>query len=472
MTEAVDPDSGLDDLSAEALLDLLADADHRDRTAARDKLLIAHQWAVVHPATPESGVSTWGGEALLADQSLGGEGCPQVAAYAAEPLAITLGVSPDTAKRLITDALELRHRLPETWKRVATLEIPAWKGRHVATLTHTLSLEAAGWVDQHIAPRLKRCGAKAVDTVVAHAIAKYDPARHAEREARAKKQVWDVVLHTPMASEYAATSELHITGDTLFLTNLYRHVCAKAAAAGKAGDDQPLGVRKAQALATLFRGDGGGVETVAARPPQPTPHQPTTVLYLHLDKTDLDDDTIRVGKAERLGPVTTDKIRDWLGASTVRIQPVIRMDGDDAVNGHDPPDRIRQQVILTYDHLPVPRLPSRRPQLRPRPRRPLRPRRSTRPNPTLQPRPTLPPPPQRQDHRSVALCPHARRRLPLDRAVRRGGELELVRCPAGLSNRLMGGRPPRAEWGRSWLYWWSHPASAARRVFSELQSFL
>ena len=151
--------------------------------------------------------------------------------YAAEPLAITLRVSPVTAKQLITDALELRHRLPETWKRVAALEVPAWKGRHVAVLTHTMSQEAAGWVDQQIAPRLHRCGAKAVDTVVAHAIARYDPDRHAAREARAKKQTWDVTLHTPTASEYAGTSELHIVGDTLSLTDLYRRVCAEATAA-------------------------------------------------------------------------------------------------------------------------------------------------------------------------------------------------------------------------------------------------
>ncbi len=94
MSETAHEDWGLDDLDPSALLDLLADADRRERAAARDKLLIAHQWAVLHPATAESGVSTWGGEALLADESLGGEGCPQVAAYAAEPLAITLGVSP------------------------------------------------------------------------------------------------------------------------------------------------------------------------------------------------------------------------------------------------------------------------------------------------------------------------------------------------------------------------------------------
>ncbi len=192
---------------------------------------------------------------------------------------------PVTAKQLITDALELRHRLPETWKRVATLEVPAWKGRHVAVLTHTLSLEAAEWVDQQIAPRLHRCGAKAVDTVVAHAIAKYDPARHAEREARARKQTWDVTLHTPTASEYAATSELHITGDTLFLSDLYRNLSRDAVAAGKAGDDQPLGVRKVNALATLFTGGqaatptGGRAASEASdqsRPPRRRPSSTCT----------------------------------------------------------------------------------------------------------------------------------------------------------------------------------------------------
>ena len=260
------------------------------------------------------------------------------------PLAITLGVSPVTAKQLITDALELRHRLPETWKRVAALEVPAWKGRHVAVLTHTLSLEAAGWVDQQIAPRLHRCGAKAVDTVVAHAIAKYDPARHAEREARAKKQIWDVVLHTPTASEYAATSELHITGDTLFLTDLYQHVCAAEPAAGKAGDDSPSASARSRPSPPCSPVRAAGVERRASdqsRPPDR--RQSSTCTSTRPTSTTT---WSKVGRAERLGPVTTDKIRDWLGNSTVRIQPVIRMDGDDAVNGHDPPDRIRDQVIL------------------------------------------------------------------------------------------------------------------------------
>ena len=43
-----------------------------------------------------------------------GEGCPQVAAYAAEPLAATLGVSPVTAKQLAgLDTTEMFAGLPD-----------------------------------------------------------------------------------------------------------------------------------------------------------------------------------------------------------------------------------------------------------------------------------------------------------------------------------------------------------------------
>ena len=77
MSETAQPGLGSGRPGPQALLDLLADADHRERAAALDKLLIAHQWAVLHPATADSGVSTWGGEALLADESLGGRGAPR-----------------------------------------------------------------------------------------------------------------------------------------------------------------------------------------------------------------------------------------------------------------------------------------------------------------------------------------------------------------------------------------------------------
>src|SRR5919112_297187 len=80
------------------------------------------------------------------DQTLGGDGCPLVAAYAPEPFAAALGVSTMSGMQLLADALDLAHRLPATWRRVQLLEVPAWKARRLARATHHLTAEAAGYV--------------------------------------------------------------------------------------------------------------------------------------------------------------------------------------------------------------------------------------------------------------------------------------------------------------------------------------
>ena len=366
---------------------------------------------------------------------------------------------PVTAKQLITDALELRHRLPETWKRVAALEVPAWKGRHVAVLTHTLSLEAAGWVDQQIAPRLTRCGAKAVDTVVAHAIAKYDPDRHAEREARARKQIWDVTLHTPTASEYAATSELHITGDTLFLSDVYQHVRRGAAAA----KDAVTTARSASAKSRLSplcspvvkQRPSPVVEQRAKRAISRDPH-PQTVLYLHLDKTDLDDDTgpCRPGRAPRPGVHREDP---RVARQLHRPHPARHPDGRRRRRQRPRPTRPDPRPGRSpRSDLPLPGMPGRQPALRSRPRHPLRPDRSTRPNQTLQPRPALQETPQRQDHRSLALHPRAFGCLRVDRAAQAAGVPgDRLISPVSLgarqrdASRARVARAPRRRTGRS-----------------------
>ncbi len=134
-----------------------------------------------------------------------------------------------------------------------------------------------------------------------------------------------MTLHHPNPTEYAGTSELHVTGDTMTLTHLYDRICATAADLKTAGDPDPLGVRKITALRNLAG-------------------TPKTKLYLHLDHTDLT--STRVGRAEKLGPATAAKIRDWVGHSRVTIQPVLRIDRTDAVDAHDPPAWMRDLVIL------------------------------------------------------------------------------------------------------------------------------
>jgi hypothetical protein len=69
----------VDDLDPVGVLEAAAEAELADRRAAFRKLELAAHWADLHPATTATaatGIETPGGPALLADESLGGDGTP------------------------------------------------------------------------------------------------------------------------------------------------------------------------------------------------------------------------------------------------------------------------------------------------------------------------------------------------------------------------------------------------------------
>ena len=179
----------VDELDSDWLLVLLAEKETAAREAERGKLRLAAQWCVLHPATADTGVAAWADTGLPGmrdhDESLGGEGTPQVAAFTPEPFAAALGVSTMTGMQLLADALDLQHRHPRIWARVDALEVSPWKARKVAQATHGLSQTAAAYVDAELADRLDSCGAVLIERVVAQAIAKVPPrAAAAAGEAR------------------------------------------------------------------------------------------------------------------------------------------------------------------------------------------------------------------------------------------------------------------------------------------------
>ena len=69
------------DLDPSAVLELARDNERELREREFLKLQLAAHWADLHPATHDTGVETFGGAALLADESLGGDGTPAVAAF-------------------------------------------------------------------------------------------------------------------------------------------------------------------------------------------------------------------------------------------------------------------------------------------------------------------------------------------------------------------------------------------------------
>ena len=75
-------------------------------------------------------------------------------------------------------------------------------------------------------------------------------------------------------------------------------------------------------------------------------------LHLHASLADVVDPTsstsAAVGTMESVGPITLDRIRDWVGRGRVTVQPVLHVASDDrwSVDRHDPPPRMAEQVRL------------------------------------------------------------------------------------------------------------------------------
>ncbi len=366
----------VEDLDADWILALLEDKEAAARQAERGKLRLAGRWCVLHPATADTGVATWGDAGLpglrACDETLGGEGTPLVAAFSPEPFAAALGLSTYAGMQLLADALDLRHRLPRIWGRVEALAVAPWKARKVAQATRPLSRPAAAYVDAELAERIGSCGATAIERVVAAAVARFHPELLAERERRGRAG-WHVTLHhgTPGgAGGFAGTSYLDVAGDTLDLTRFYALVCERAAALAAAGDTDPLEARKAKALGALAD-QHPQPDLFTPTDDQPAGDQPAeqvesrgakTSLYLHLSLTDLlglTDDTTgpgetRTGTVEKLGPATLAKIREWVGHSQVTIRPVLDLARPDALDAHDPPEWLRELVILRDRHCVFP----------------------------------------------------------------------------------------------------------------------
>ncbi len=294
----VDDLGGLD---AAGVLDALSETEHQERRASARKLALAYQWAVLHPASVESNI-------LESPEVLGGDGTPMVAAFTAEPLAVRLRITPGAAAALIGDALDLVHRHPRLWDKVQTLRVPAWQARRVAQQTRRLPLPSVRWVDQQLAARSDdACGPVIVDRLVAHITATAEPETHQQREQAAQAS-WDVTHPPPAPTWFAGTRHLDITGDTLV-----RHEVSDLV-------DQV-------AHQLLLDGDH--------TPPRgPQDHRPAP-------------DHPRRSGCRRPGA-------RWVGHHQVTFVPVLNTARGDAVDVHDPPRWMREQVILRDQHCVFP----------------------------------------------------------------------------------------------------------------------
>jgi 5-methylcytosine-specific restriction endonuclease McrA len=160
--------------------------------------------------------------------------------------------------------------------------------------------------------------------------------------------------------EWAGTSWLDATADTVDLTKFGDVVADLARRLGEAGDTDTLEQRRAKAIGVVADVHAGADldELIAAlatptgeqQPVRRSPRLRARELqrYVHLDADALEGGPAGV---EHLGAVTVARVEEWLARHTAaggraRVTPVVDLARDTAVDRHDPPPWMAEQVRL------------------------------------------------------------------------------------------------------------------------------
>ncbi|MDQ6686207.1 MAG: HNH endonuclease [Actinomycetota bacterium] len=336
------------------VLDALGATAAQERRLAAEKLRLVVEWAMTHPGTVED-CASWE-PALRPRMSgqedgldhLGGEGTPAVAEFAVEQLATRLGISTGTAMSLVADSLNLAFRHPVLWGRVQSGDCPGWVARKIAAACGTLPAAAAGWVDAEVGHPAGRTAWSRIEAKIAYATAKWDPARTSAAEAQAMdSRHLDLDLPTPTESFFGGSAATAFLRGRLGLADAVKFealVAATAADLAACGDTASLDVRRAKALGRIAdRLITGSLDLdLDTGVPQPSATEGVATTLTP------------VGWAEKIGPVSVDLIKSWLGQTNPVIRPVLDLNRTDPVDAHDPPPWMRELVVLRDAHCVFP----------------------------------------------------------------------------------------------------------------------
>ncbi len=119
-------------------------------------------------------------------RQLGGQGTPEVLEFAAAELGARMETTVGSARALLADALDLRHRLPELWQLILSGQVASWRARKVAQATRHLSRDAAMHVDAAVAPSIVGLPWGRFEALLTAKIIEADP-KAAEEQAK----IWE-----------------------------------------------------------------------------------------------------------------------------------------------------------------------------------------------------------------------------------------------------------------------------------------
>jgi hypothetical protein len=211
----------------------------RDANAAEAGVLqMAIEWAQLHQVTEvEDAATWWAGRGQDTGIPIAGPGAPLVSEFAVAEFATALGLSAGSGRVLVAHALELAYRLPKIWARVRSGSLAPWRARRIAeeTRSHSLSVEAAAYVDQMVAPFAHKTGVAQTQRTVEEAIAKFMPEFAAERRAQAADGRYFTIDHAQVS--FAGISRIHGELDLADALDLEDAVAAGAAQLAALGSE-------------------------------------------------------------------------------------------------------------------------------------------------------------------------------------------------------------------------------------------
>jgi hypothetical protein len=289
-----------------------------------------------------------------AARELGGVGAPVIPEYAIAAFSAALGISDFQARGLLSNAIEMKHRLPKLWSLVQGLDVPVWKVSKVCRLTRVLSPEAVLWVDECLAKHPGRIGTTRIERLVENAITKFDPVTKAARleelrqNSRKARKVEVTSLEADPTKRDASVTKLEMVLDTPDAMRLDATINTLAEALAMLGSKECLNVRRALAAGMLA--DPAEALAMLNKAGLPTKAPVPTTLVVHFNANELVDGGFPVGFEETLGPVGPSMVRDWCGGGKVTIRPVINLADIDranepSVDQHDPTDEIKEIVL-------------------------------------------------------------------------------------------------------------------------------
>jgi hypothetical protein len=386
--------AAVDDLDPTGTLALVEEVLLARRAAEVDDLRLALHWADLHAADPLLGPEGRrpfrpGGNRLV---QVGGEGTPLVQDLCLAELGVARHVHPLTARGVVADALDLRHRLPQTWSRVQALDADVWVARKVAVLTRDLGAGAAGVVDGAVAAAIAGQAPSRVLELAQAKVIEVDRAAHRSRleEQRRRRYVslsrsdecglrhviarveagdavWVDAMLNRVADLLAARPDLRpgtpaeIGRDELrslafgWLARPAELLTLLLTAADTAASGDDADVVEVSTGATGDEHEGVGVSRATAVPARVlellgrvdlSRLAPTATVYVHLHQGAVEGTTGGVARVEGIGPLLVEQIRALLGHANVALKPVVDLADRVSVNAYEHPETVRERVHL------------------------------------------------------------------------------------------------------------------------------